>query len=995
MKLENNKDVVVCRLNLTEYEKNLYSVKVDYKDKRLEYFSMQARNVDADYFYCFNSSIENNIVPFIYIYDERNKTKASSTLDLIKVNKQLWTLGEVALAVVIYSNEIVILDTRRHIDFVDGEEVPAVFDTVIEIDNQLKKRIFEGKILEESNNYKDVSPYELLLKHIEKNILNDKKRETINCSDTLLRKALIKFIFIKYLEEQTDENDVSVFSKKFFSQYLSEPSTTDADTFCDVIRSGDIVRLLRDLSNKFNGGIFSILPSEEEELRNADLSIIGYALDGNMDEKGQFCLSLWRYYDFNLLPIEFISRLYERFVISVDDESQKNTGAYYTPPHLARLLIDELLPFDKQIDFDNFRILDPTCGSGVFLALAYKRLITLWLLSEKKTDITGIEDINTIKNILTKCIYGVDINDDALAITATSLQIELCSHIHPKDIWESLRFDNLVDRGNLTQLGFFKWYKTISAENKFDIIVGNPPFNLDKKQHLKDVENGIDDYFHNEVYSDYLNKLKDKKFPVRNPALVILYKSLNYLLKDDVGVLFLIMPSSSFLYMPSSQNYRQNIAYRWNIRKIFDFTTLRRHLWGKTNVATVAVKIDNEKSINSYNIEHIVVKNSQANENGVIRFLIDKYDIFNVPIDYIFTKNKEHIWKTNLLGGGRLELFVEKFNVFSKIGAFFSNKKIEAKTGFQRDSLFINDEKNKDNPRLQNLRGKDIIDVDLFISDCFSEAMLLPKIQVDDFARVPIDVLTPPNILMRLSSNHNFPIFYNDSKSLYFSKGLLGIKGSDIDLMSTFVDVFKQNRFIYSILSVIYSAQSFTTQEGGYTINKREVLNLPISLDSEKGSPIAFNTISNMDISVIEDTELIANCLMASKSSLFSRVDIEELNKYEDAFCEVLNLIYENRNYKFRPVRRIISEDIIWLTFEHTDTDKDIEYTFTQKNKELYNTLLVDKSANSLIINRIVTSYSERNRISFIKPNKLKYWMRTIAYRDAEDVKADMYKKGY
>ena len=107
-------------------------------------------------------------------------------------------------------------------------------------------------------------------------------------------------------------------------------------------------------------------------------------------------MSIWRYYDFNLLPIEFISRLYERFVTSVTGK-QKSTGAYYTPPHLARLLIDELLPFNKSIDFENFKILDPSCGSGIFLVLAYKRLITLWMLKKHKQLIEGEEAINDIK----------------------------------------------------------------------------------------------------------------------------------------------------------------------------------------------------------------------------------------------------------------------------------------------------------------------------------------------------------------------------------------------------------------------------------------------------------------------------------------------------------------------------------------------------------------------------------------------------------------------
>ena len=54
------------------------------------------------------------------------------------------------------------------------------------------------------------------------------------------------------------------------------------------------------------------------------------------------------------------------------------------------------------------------------------------------------------------------------------------------------------------------------------------------------------------------------------------------------------MPSSSFLYMPSSAEYRKSLVYFWNIERIYDFTPLINHLWGKKKVATIAVKISNK-----------------------------------------------------------------------------------------------------------------------------------------------------------------------------------------------------------------------------------------------------------------------------------------------------------------------------------------------------------------------------------------------------------------
>jgi len=54
-----------------------------------------------------------------------------------------------------------------------------------------------------------------------------------------------------------------------------------------------------------------------------------------------------------------------------------------------------------------------------------------------------------------------------------------------------------------------------------------------------------------------------------------------------------------------------------------------------------------------------------------------------------------------------------------------------------------------------------------------------------------------------------------------------------------------------------------------------------------------------------------------------------------------------------------------------------------------------DMSNNGLRINRIITYINEPNCISFLKPRTMKYWTKSIAYRDAEEIKSLMFKNGY
>ncbi len=983
----NSRNSLFHDLNLKEYERNLYSVNVVFTENLLEYYRIQASIVNADYFYCFNNLSENQPVPFVYIYDQR-EIQQSKTIDLVEINRQLWTLGEIALAIIVYSDGFKIIDTRNPIR---SESEPAFLDdlsdAIINIDSVLKKRIFEGLILEESpSDYVSVSPYQKLLNHIEIEILN--KSKIIGCQQNLLKKLLVKFILIKYLEEQIDNSGNSVFENDFFDRFIvknvAKTFFSQKNTFCDVLRGNDINGLLNFLNEKFNGGIFNISKEEEKELENANLNIIADALDGDKDLNGQ--MSIWRYYDFNLLPIEFISRLYERFVTSVDGK-QKSTGAYYTPPHLARLLIDELLPFNKEIDFDNFKILDPSCGSGIFLVLAYKRLITLWMLKNNKQSIQGEDDIKSIKKILSDCIYGVDINEDALSITATSLQIELTSHIRPKEIWESLTFDNLEEQTNLTNLGFFKWYK--STLIKFDVIAGNPPFNISQSEKDENVLLERDDDFSKEKFVDYNNKLQS--FPDSNPALIFLHKSLEILLKPDTGSLFMIMPASTFLYTTKSFEYKKSIVSLWNLERIYDFTPLREHLWGKTKIATIAVKVTNSPSSNS-RVEHIIVRNSSANEKGSIRFQIDKYDKFYVPISFVFSK--ESIWKINLLGGGRLGLFVEKFNQYNSISNYFKKNNIIANIGFTRDKYVINDQKKREaGEGVVNLNGMNILDSERFNCDKLTKDAI-KTISQDDWVRVPKNGFTVPNVLVRLNINVNLPIIYN-IKNLLIPNGVLTIKSKDIERMKDFVTAFKQNRNLYIFLIKALSAKAFIQQGGGYSINRQDLLNLPINVDID-GHIIPFPSLDKHEEILIEDTELIAKSLNKTNGEIFKKIEKTELIEYSNTFCEILNLIYDKGGYKFKPVRQLLTDDYVWVTFEHNNLENFIEQEFNDKSKIEFEKILFDDiTNNSLTINRIIVYYGRNNQISFIKSNKLKYWMRSTAYRDVENVKSEMFKKGY
>lgn len=962
--------IISEKLSITDYINNLYYVNDPSDDNRIEYYKMQARTVMADFIYCIYSELENQPIPFIYIYDRRNYATDSS--ELSKINKQIWTIGEIALAVVIYNDGITIIDTRTHLK--DNDEAD-ILEQVQDIDQRLRSVYFEGRFLENKKDYVSVSPYHKLLDHIEKNILD--KEDRIGCSIELLRKLIVKFILIKYIEEQTDDNGKSVF-EGYFNQFVTKTDQNEV-RFCDVLKRGDVVELFDSLNEKFNGGLFNIASKEEgQEIRNANFESIADALDGTKEIDGQKLI--WRLYDFKLLPIEFISRLYEKFV-KTEDDKQKNYGAYYTPPHLARLLIDELLPFNKGIDFENFKLLDPSCGSGIFLVLAYKRIITLWMLKNKKQKIEGDNDIKSIKRILSNCIYGVDINPDSISITATSLQIELTSHIQPKEIFEKLHFDDLQQKGNLKECGFFKWYKT--ETNRYDIVVGNPPFNINNEE---DYKKANDDNIKDEFYSDVNNK--NHRFPKNHPALAILYLSLNNLLKPKEGKLFMIMPATTLLYNSNTTlfTFRKTIFSHWSVEKIYDFTPLRDHLWSGAAVATIAILIYQKSTGKENGIQHIIIRNSMVNKEGAARFIIDKYDKFLIP--QFAASNKLHIWKSNLLGGGLISYYIEKYKTeFKSLRELFKNKGWLYQDGAKSSQKEGTDISKK---------GMSLLKSKALTSDHFDLDMLNKqpkgKYRLDNE-----ELYSPPNILIKCNINQGLPSILNKQERFIFDNTFLGVKCKDIAetrLFEQFYNVFKNNRSLYKFLITVTSSKTFLQKGGNSLINSKDLKSLPINIDN-LGNPIPFESISNIELAVIEDAELMANCLNKTKGKLFNPVKKEELNQYCDAFCEIINYVYEVGEYKFRLIRLIIDNDFVWISFEHTNEAVIKKEQLSNEDKVLYRNVIKDYSNNGMIINRIITYYGEKNRISFIKPRKLKYWTRSIGYRDAENVKAEMFKNEY
>ena len=183
-------------------------------------------------------------------------------------------------------------------------------------------------------------------------------------------------------------------------------------------------------------------------------------------------------YDFKVIPIELISSIYEKFIYAEDSKTAKENSTHYTPINLVDLVLSEVF---KELD-GTAKVLDLSCGSGVFLVESLRRLIVKrWMSGEEPSR-------KLIRDTLYQQIYGVDINLKAIQIAAfslylTALELDYELAQNPT-ISNDLKFESIIGK-NLFASDAFKTSTEFNQQapfinKQFDAVVGNPPWTKSK-----------------------------------------------------------------------------------------------------------------------------------------------------------------------------------------------------------------------------------------------------------------------------------------------------------------------------------------------------------------------------------------------------------------------------------------------------------------------------------------------------------------------------------
>ncbi len=305
--------------------------------------------------------------------------------------------------------------------------------------------------------------------------------------------------------------------------------------------SGSYAAIFRQANTQTDGKLFLHLQAILEGWKHVGNEVFQLQID-------------WADLDFAHIPIGVLSQVYENFSKMWDFHQREQTSVYYTPENIARYLVDDA--FEGITEKKDARILDPSCGAGIFLVLAFRKLVAARWEHDGKRPGT-----KTIQSILYNQLCGFDVSEPALRLAALSLYITAIELNGTPRPLRSLKFPGPLQGVVLHNhrrpeehaskgfvMGSLRPDISRNFNGRFDMIIGNPPWSRlrgDKEENKA----------HNDIFTELTRQiLTDRglediaqtyRNPDNNPDLPFLWKSLQW--AKPGGIIAMALPGRIFL----------------------------------------------------------------------------------------------------------------------------------------------------------------------------------------------------------------------------------------------------------------------------------------------------------------------------------------------------------------------------------------------------------------------------------------------------------------
>lgn len=494
--------------------------------------------------------------------------------------------------------------------------------------------------------------------------------------DDICHDLLARVIFVQFLFDRKDSDGAAALTHSKLARLYAEGVLSGVHIdFASILADyNDTYNLFEWLNTRFNGDLFpgkGDTPSdraigwakEKQIVKTEHLAMLSDFIRGDLDlATGQACL--WPQYSFDVIPLEFISSIYETFVT----KRAAQDGIFYTPPHLVDFVLDRVLPWDGKEW--NLKVLDPACGSGIFLVKAFQRLVHRWKRVHPGESIRA----ETLRNLLERNIFGVDKDPHAVRVACFSLYLAMCDEIEPRHYWTQIVFPTMRER-RLICSDFFTegrvGFDTTLNAGAYDLVVGNAPWG---------------DNLVTESALEWASK-DGHKWTVANKDIGGLFLAKAVHLVGHAGRIAMIQSANSLLFNGSTKAvaFRKELFSTYRVEEIYNLSALRFDVFKrkshtpKTSVSPACVVVMNSAMPSQDDqISYISPK--------YLKPLVDEFTIIIEPQDRRWLTVRDAIsdafvWSMLMWGTPRDRTLLKKLQTYPSLANPGDRYKVDSREG--------------------------------------------------------------------------------------------------------------------------------------------------------------------------------------------------------------------------------------------------------------------------------------------------------------------------